>query len=204
MVVTVAEPRAAGGIVAAQILVSPFHIVTLPRVEGEVRFETAVPGRASAVSGGQPPAASSAPLEGRARSTPGPGPDDAASSTGLDPNFAAALAYLAGPVSGLLIAVVERRSRYVAFHAWQAVLGLGGLAAVAAGALICSFLTLLISPLLFTVMYRFSEAAAMLWIGVWLWCLVMAFTGRAAPLPVAGRHAERLAAGLDRSANRIS
>jgi uncharacterized membrane protein len=48
------------------------------------------------------------------------------SSTGLDPHVAAALAYLAGPFSGVLILLAERTSAYVRFHAWQSVIGLGG------------------------------------------------------------------------------
>ncbi len=125
-------------------------------------------------------------------STPLPA-DQASSSTGLEPNFAAALSYLAGPVSGVLILLVERSNTYVRFHAWQSVLGLGGLAALAVAALILSFLTLLLSPLIFTVMYRLSAVAAVVWVAAWVWCLVTAFTGRRSKLPVAGRYAERLA-----------
>jgi uncharacterized membrane protein len=119
--------------------------------------------------------------------------DASASSTGLEPNFAAALSYLAGPFSGILILLVERSNRYVRFHAWQAVLGLGGLAVLAAGALFFSFLTLLISPLAFTVMYRVSEIVALVWVVAWVWCLLKAFKGEAWKMPVAGRYAERLA-----------
>jgi uncharacterized membrane protein len=115
------------------------------------------------------------------------------SSTGLEPNFAAALAYLAGPFSGILILLVERENRYVRFHAWQAVLGLGSLGLLAAAALVFSFLTLLLSPLAFTAIYRLSEGLALAWVIAWVWCLVTAFTGRTSKLPVAGRYAERLA-----------
>ncbi|MDQ3214220.1 MAG: hypothetical protein M3Q85_16195 [Acidobacteriota bacterium] len=119
--------------------------------------------------------------------------DPTASSTGLEPNLAAALAYLAGPFSGILILLVERANRYVRFHAWQAVLGLGGLAFLAMAVLLCSFLTLLLSPIAFTLMYRLSAVIAVVWVAAWVWCLVQAFTGRAWKMPVAGRYAERLA-----------
>ena len=178
----VREHAPARGMAAAQILVSPFHMVTLPRVDADVRFEE------TPVTSARP---LHVPLPGEA---PPQGVKDAtASSTGLDPNFAAALSYLAGPFSGILILLVERSNRYVRFHAWQAVLGLGGLGLLAIGALLFSFLTLLISPLLLTVMYRLSEIVALVWVAVWLWCLVQAFNGRAWRMPVAGRHAERLA-----------
>jgi uncharacterized membrane protein len=122
-----------------------------------------------------------------------PAPNDAASSTGLDPTSAAALAYLAGPFSGILILLVERTNNYVRFHAWQAIVGLGGLGVLAVGVLVLSFLTLLISPFIFTVMYRLSEVIAIVWIVAWVVCLVKAFTGHAWKMPVAGRYAERLA-----------
>jgi uncharacterized membrane protein len=118
---------------------------------------------------------------------------NAPSSTGLDPNLAAALSYLAGPFSGVLILLVERANGYVRFHAWQSILGLGGLGLLSVATLVLSFLTLLLSPFIFTVMYRFSEVVAILWVVVWLVCLVKAFTGSQWEMPVAGRYAARLA-----------
>ena len=186
LTLVVSEQVPPRGQMAAQILVSPFHIVTFPRVDGEVRFEDAR-GRDATHPGSARPAAA---VRGR---TADAMDNTVASSTGLEPNFAAALAYLAGPFSGILILLVERASRYVRFHAWQAVLGLGTLGVVAAAALVFSFLTLLLSPLAFTAMYRLSEILAVLWVVAWVFCLVKAFTGRAWRMPVAGRFAERLA-----------
>jgi uncharacterized membrane protein len=117
----------------------------------------------------------------------------APSSTGLDPNLAAALAYLAGPFSGVVILLVERANRYVRFHAWQSILGLGGLGVLSAATLILSFATLLISPFLFTMMYRFSEVVAVVWLVAWIVCLVKAFSGARWEMPIVGRYAGRLA-----------
>ena len=117
----------------------------------------------------------------------------AASSTGLEPSLAAALAYLAGPFSGILILLVERANGFVLFHAWQAVIGLGGLGILSAGTLVFSFLTLLLSPLAFTVMYRLSAVLAIVWVIAWAVCLIQAFAGRWWLMPIAGRYAERLA-----------
>ena len=172
------------GLMAAQVIVSPFHIVRLSRHEGEVRFTEAAntPGRADA---------STFPQE----SVPQPQMPsaNATSSTGLDPNLAAALAYLAGPFSGVLILLVERANGFVRFHAWQSIIGLGGLGLLSATTLVLSFLTLLLSPFVFTVMYRFSELVAIVWIVAWIACLVKAFTGKRWEMPVAGRYAARLA-----------
>jgi uncharacterized membrane protein len=240
LVLAVTERSPAAGTVAAQMLVSPFHIVTLPRYDGDVRFADGTDAagiRPSTRSGRPDPSTSSGSpraksrgeaVEGRdpgsgirqsgatsesraagpefgamlglkARATSSqtaratPSTMDAASSTGLDPNFAAALAYLAGPFSGVLILLVERRSGYVRFHAWQAIVGLGGLGALAVLVLVLSFLTLLLSPFVFTVLYRLSEIIAIVWVVAWIVCLVKAFTGHAWKMPVAGRYAKRLA-----------
>src|SRR6185503_19174114 len=95
----------------------------------------------------------------------------APSSTGLDPNFAAALAYLAGPFSGILILLVERANEYVRFHAWQSIVGLGGLGLLSGGLLVLAFLTLLLSPLVFTVMYWLAYVVGIVWVVVWILCL---------------------------------
>jgi uncharacterized membrane protein len=184
----VAPPR---GAVAAQIIVTPFHIATLPRYDGDVRFTDA----------------SGAPFQSYSdaavRQHPTPDVDRlfvraaadsaAPSSTGLEPNFAAALSYLAGPFSGILILLVERSNGFVRFHAWQSILGLGGLGLLSAGTLVFSFLTLLLSPVAFTVMYRLSEVLAIGWVLVWVVCLIKAFGGARWRMPLAGRYAERLA-----------
>ena len=111
------------------------------------------------------------------------------SSTGLDPNVAAALAYLAGPFSGVTVLLAERRSAYVRFHAWQAIIGLGGLALIPLVLLMSAFLVLFLSPLAFTLMYRLAALAALTWLLAWLVCLYQAFRGKAWALPLVGKFA---------------
>ena len=89
--------------------------------------------------------------------------------------------------------LVERSNGFVRFHAWQAILGLGGLGLLSAATLIFSFLTLLLSPVAFTLMYRLSEVLAIVWVLAWVVCLIKAFAGSRWHMPVAGRYAERLA-----------
>lgn len=113
------------------------------------------------------------------------------SSTGLDPKFAAALAYLAGPFSGVTILLAERRSVYVRFHAWQAIVGLGGIAFLAIALLLSAFLALFISPTAFTVMYRLAAAVAILWLVAWMVCLYQAFTGKRWEMPLVGKYAAK-------------
>ncbi|HEX6973083.1 MAG TPA: hypothetical protein VF147_01715 [Vicinamibacterales bacterium] len=114
-----------------------------------------------------------------------------ASSTGLDPHFAAALAYLAGPFSGVTILLAERTSQYVRFHAWQAIVGLGSLALLAVLLLGSAFLALFVSPFAFTLMYRLAAATAAVWLVLWMFCLFQAFTGREWRMPLVGNYAAR-------------
>src|SRR3712207_3279907 len=95
----------------------------------------------------------------------------AASSTGLEPPFAAALAYLAGPLSGIVILLAERSNRFVQFHAWQAVIGLGSVALLAILVLVGAFLGLFVSPRVFTTLYVLAGVLGVLWLVAWLICL---------------------------------
>jgi uncharacterized membrane protein len=125
--------------------------------------------------------------------TPDGKPDGvAASSTGLDPNVAAALAYAAGWVTGLLFLVIERRSGYVRFHAAQSVVGLGALwllgvliYGLALGSLVGSFAA-------FVFLTWVARAVWAGWVVLWMICLFKAYTGERWKMPLAGDAAERL------------
>jgi uncharacterized membrane protein len=114
------------------------------------------------------------------------------STTGLDAHVAAALAYLAGPLSGILVLLAERTSSYVRFHAWQSILGLGGLGVIVALLMVLAFLSVLVSATAFRVLLTVGWLAWGLWIVCWATCLVKAFTRRRWKLPIAGEYAERL------------
>jgi uncharacterized membrane protein len=116
------------------------------------------------------------------------------SSTGLDAHVAAALAYLAGPISGALVLMAERSNAYVRFHAWQAVIGLGGLGLLIALLIVIGFASLIFSATAFRVLLVISWAMWALWLVCWALCLYKAFTRRRWKLPIVGAYAERLAA----------
>jgi uncharacterized membrane protein len=115
------------------------------------------------------------------------------SATGLEPQFAAALAYLAGPFSGAVILIAERTNRFVLFHAWQAIIGLGGLGLLAVTLLVLAFLGLFLSPFAFTALYWLAALTTVTWVVAWAVCLVKAFGGTAWRMPVAGKYAEKCA-----------
>ena len=113
------------------------------------------------------------------------------SSTGLDPHVAAALAYLAGPFSGVLILLAERTSSYVRFHAWQSVIGLGGLGLIVALLLGLAFASVIVSATAFRALLITTWIVWVAWILVWAVCVLKAFTRRRWKLPIAGAYAER-------------
>jgi len=190
---------------AANVLVSPFHIVSLPRAEGDVRFVDAMPHATADTQAAPAPAAAPLPAEltsvpqappvrpdrpSRRPAPPSPGP----SSTGLSPETAGALAYMAGPFSGALLLIVERTSRSVRFHAWQAFIGLGLLGLAALFFLGLAFFLLLFSPRGFAIMRWTAAATGLAWLLLWAWCLVRAYQGQEWKMPVIGPRAHRLAA----------
>ena len=116
------------------------------------------------------------------------------STTGLDPHVAGALAYLAGPFSGALVLLAERGSPYVRFHAWQAVIGLGGLGVLVTLFYGLAFASVVVSATAFHALLIVSGVMWALWIVCWATCLVKAFTRRRWKMPIAGAYAERLSA----------
>ncbi|KAI8330402.1 hypothetical protein EDC96DRAFT_47788 [Choanephora cucurbitarum] len=61
----------------------------------------------------------------------------------------AALAYVLGPVTGLLLLILERQNDYVRFHAWQSALGFTSL-------MFAQFILLFISSFLSWVLFFFN------------------------------------------------
>ena len=110
--------------------------------------------------------------------------DQGKSSTGLEANVAALLAYTLGIVTGLVFFLIEKENRLVKFHAMQSmalslVLFIAGLAlgflpyvGVAAGALL--------------------NLAGLI---VWVICMVKAYQGDWFKLPILGDFAEKQVGG---------
>ncbi|MCA1561243.1 MAG: protease complex subunit PrcB family protein [Acidobacteria bacterium] len=167
-VITYTESRPIAGQMAAQIVTSPFHLITLERTDVPIRFVR----EGTAVT--MPPMHVSAP---RAE----------ASSTGLAPRVAATLSYAAWWITGLLFLIVERESEYVRFHAKQSAIGLGAIFGLGLFLLMVSGLTLLISA---TWSVWLFWAALAIWVAgavVSLACAVKAWQGERWSIPVFGR-----------------
>ena len=114
------------------------------------------------------------------------------SSTGLAPNAAAALSYLAWWVSGLLFFLIERDSRFVKFHAAQAMVALGALWALGLAMWAFALSALFVSAAVFTVLLYVAYAVWLLGILVWGISIVRAWKGDEFDLPIFGPIARRL------------
>lgn len=114
------------------------------------------------------------------------------SSTGLTPNAAAALSYLAWWLSGLLFYLVERESRFVKFHAAQAVIGLGALWVAGLILWVFAFAALFVSAAVFKILLYLAYAVWLIGLVAWAVCLVRAWKGEEFELPWAGAIARRL------------
>lgn len=114
------------------------------------------------------------------------------SSTGLAPNAAAALSYLAWWLSGLLFFLVERESRFVKFHAAQAIVGLGALWAVGLTLWVFALAALFVSASAFKILLYMAYGVWLLGLIAWAFCIVRAWKGDEFELPWAGPIARRL------------
>ncbi|MDQ3169071.1 MAG: hypothetical protein M3Q55_02895 [Acidobacteriota bacterium] len=114
------------------------------------------------------------------------------SSTGLAPHAAAALAYLAWWVSGLLFFLIERENRFVKFHAAQAMVGLGALWALGLTMWGVAFAAIFVSAAASTVLLYVAYAVWLLGIAAWAICTVRAWKGDEFELPFVGAIARRL------------
>lgn len=113
-------------------------------------------------------------------------------TTGLAPNVAGALAYVLGPITGVLFLVLEKENRFVRFHAAQSITT--GLLLVA----ISIALSVLSTVLAFVPVLGWIVALLLALVigfgGFVLWLLLMwrASQGKEWEVPVAGAFARRI------------
>jgi uncharacterized membrane protein len=107
---------------------------------------------------------------------------EAESSTGLAANVAGLLCYVLGWITGIIFVVLEKKSTFVKFHAWQSIMTFGVLtvAQLVLGWIpfVGWILNILIGILMFV---------------LWLILIIQAGTGKMWKVPGAGDWAERQA-----------
>ena len=131
--------------------------------------------------------------------TPPPG-QIGKSSTGLDENIAALLAYVFGWVSGLVFFLMEKDSKLVRFHAMQSILFCVVVAVLGIALWVVTFLFLLVGAMLPDIMGSLlALLGTFIWLVfsvalliAWILCLVRAYQGQFFKLPVIGNMAEKI------------
>jgi len=101
------------------------------------------------------------------------------SSTGLQPNVAALLSYLAGFITGIIFLVIEKDNKFVRFHAMQSIIIFGGLFILQFACIVSIFLIFLV-PII-------NLVSLILWIIL----MVKAYQGDRFKLPIVGDIAEK-------------
>jgi len=131
-----------------------------------------------------------APSAGGAETKP-----PAETSTGLSANVAGLLCYVGCWISGIVFAVIEKKSTFVKFHAWQSIMTFGVLSVAqiivsgilaGIGAATFSLGLIAVAGVLGTIIWILS-------VGLWIALMIQAGTGKMWKLPWAGNWAERQA-----------
>jgi uncharacterized membrane protein len=112
-----------------------------------------------------------------------------ATTLNLDPNVAAGLSYLGAWLTGLIFFLMEKQNRFVRFHAMQSILSFAALTVLS---IIVSILGTVLSAISI-VGCLLTPLVSLLWLAVWLVCMINAFQGKYFKLPIIGDYAERYA-----------
>jgi uncharacterized membrane protein len=107
---------------------------------------------------------------------------EAESSTGLSANVAGLLCYVLAWVTGIIFVVLEKKSTFVRFHAWQSIMTFG----------VLTVAQLILSWIPF-VGWILSILIGILMFVLWLILIIQAGTGKMWKVPWAGDWAEKQA-----------
>jgi len=107
---------------------------------------------------------------------------EAESSTGLSANVAGLLCYVLGWITGIIFIVLEKKSTFVRFHAWQSIMTFGVLTVAQLVLGWIPFVGWILSILIGILMFV-----------LWLILIIQAGTGKMWKVPGAGDWAERQA-----------
>jgi uncharacterized membrane protein len=116
-----------------------------------------------------------APAEGGAK-------PEAETSVGMSPNVAGLLCYVLGWITGIIFIVLEKKSTFVKFHAWQSIMTFG--------VLFVAYLILFWIPIIGWIL---GILIGILSFVLWIILLIQAGTGKMWKVPWAGNWAEKQA-----------
>jgi len=107
---------------------------------------------------------------------------EAESSTGMSANIAGLLCYLFMWITGIVFVVIEKKSTFVKFHAWQSIMTFGVLTVALFILTWIPFIGWILSILIWILM-----------VVLWIILLIQAGTGKMWKVPGAGDWAEKMA-----------
>lgn len=116
------------------------------------------------------------------------------SSTGMSANIAGLLCYVAGWITGIVFVVLEKKSAFVRFHAWQSIMTFGVLTVIQ---IILSIIgAIALAPFLPVVgLWWFAHVLGVIvWVitvGLWIALMLLAYQGKMWKVPGAGNWAEK-------------
>ena len=110
-------------------------------------------------------------------------------TTGLAPNVAGLLCYVAGWITGIVFVVLEKKSSFVKFHAWQSIMTFGVLSVVQIIVGLIGLVSFVLAPLILVLAWLVWALMAVLWVIL----LIQAGTGKMWKLPWVGNWAEKQA-----------
>ncbi len=122
------------------------------------------------------------------------GKPEAETSVGMSANTAGLLCYVAGWITGIVFAVIEKKSTFVKFHAWQSIMTFGVLSviqiilSIIAGIALATF-----APGPWWVLHIIGVLVWILTVGLWIALMVQAGTGKMWKVPWVGNWAEKQA-----------
>jgi len=122
--------------------------------------------------------------------TEGAAKPEAESSTGLSANVAGLLCYVAGWITGIVFIVLEKKSVFVKFHAWQSIMTFGVLSVIQIILSIIGTATFIFSPGWWFV----HVLGIIVWVitGIlWIILIIQAGSGKMWKVPWAGDWAEK-------------
>jgi len=123
-----------------------------------------------------------------------PAKPESESSTGMSSNVAGLLCYVAGWITGIVFVVVEKKSRFVKFHAWQSIVTFGALTVVQ---IILSILGAIAVGTLSFGLWQFAHVLGIIvWVitvALWIVLMLLAYQGKMWKVPLAGNWAEKQA-----------
>jgi uncharacterized membrane protein len=123
---------------------------------------------------------------------------EAESSTGMTANVAGLLCYVGAWVSGIVFVVLEKKSKFVRFHAWQSIMVFG----------VLTLAHLIFSRMLIDIGWgnlfypnlglirvgvAFGWIIGLLMLALWIVLMLMAYQGKMWKVPLAGNWAEKQA-----------